>query len=292
MERAKLDKEESVSDRQLGYSEAAMIAREYYNNADADAFYTTIWGGEDIHLGLYASASESIFDASRRSVVQMAELAAPLTASTRVLDIGSGYGGPARYLASRFGCQVTALNLSEKENERARVLNREQGLEDAIHVIDGSFEDIPLPATSVDRVWSQDALLHSDNRDRVVSEVARVLRPGGKWVFTDPMQSDTCPDGVLQPILDRLHLSSLASPQFYRDACQRYGLAEEKFEAYTHQMTRHYTRVLEETETRVDALKSHVSEDYLARMKVGLQYWIDGGQKGYLARGIFVFRKR
>ncbi len=52
------------------------------------------------------------------------------------------------------------------------------------------------------------------------------------------------------------------------------------------------TRILEETEARVDALKGHVSEDYLARMKVGLQYWIDGGQKGDLAWGIFVFRKR
>ncbi|PON09993.1 SAM-dependent methyltransferase, partial [Candidatus Entotheonella serta] len=132
-----------------------MIAREYYNSADADAFYATIWGGEDIHIGLYASASESIFDASRRTVAHMAELAAPITEATRMLDIGSGYGGPARYLAARFGCHVAALNLSEKENERARRLNREHGLEDAIQVIDGAFEDIPLPDASVDRVWSQ-----------------------------------------------------------------------------------------------------------------------------------------
>lgn len=268
-----------------------MIAREYYNSADADAFYATIWGGEDIHIGLYASASESIFDASRRTVAHMAELAAPITEATRMLDIGSGYGGPARYLAARFGCHVAALNLSEKENERARRLNREHGLEDAIQVIDSAFEDIPLPDASVDRVWSQDAILHSGDRVRVVSEVARVLRPGGKWVFTDPMQSDRCPDGVLQPILDRIHLSSLASPQFYRDTCQQYGLVEDTFEAYTHQLTRHYTRILEETEARADELKGVVSDDYIERMKVGLGHWIDGGNQGYLAWGIFVFSK-
>ncbi len=275
----------------MDLSETMAIARDYYNSSDADSFYAMIWGGEDIHIGLYATASESIFDASRRTVAHMAELVAPITEVTRVLDIGSGYGGPARYLAGHFGCRVTALNLSEKENERARVMNREAGLEDAIEVLDGAFEHIPLPDASVDLVWSQDAILHSGDRGRVVAEVARVLRPNGKWVFTDPMQSDTCPDGVLQPILDRIYLSSLASPQFYRDACRQHGLVEEKFAAYTHQLTRHYGRVLKETEARAGALQGKVSDDYIARMKVGLGHWIDGGEKGYLAWGIFVFGK-
>ena len=54
------------------YSQAVNTARDYYNSEDADAFYATIWGGEDIHIGLYESLDESITDASRRTVEHMA----------------------------------------------------------------------------------------------------------------------------------------------------------------------------------------------------------------------------
>ena len=50
------------------YSDVVNTACEYYNSDDADRFYTTIWGGEDIHIGIYASETESIFAASRGTV--------------------------------------------------------------------------------------------------------------------------------------------------------------------------------------------------------------------------------
>jgi hypothetical protein len=53
--------------------------------------------------------------------------------------------------------------------------------------------------------------------DRSCREAARVLEPGGRFVFTDPMQADDASPGSLQAIHDRLHLSSLASPTFYRN---------------------------------------------------------------------------
>jgi len=274
------------------YSEAVATARDYYNSDDADNFYATIWGGEDIHIGLYQSDEESIIDASRRTVRHMAELLTGVGPETRVLDIGAGYGGAARYLAETFGCSVTALNLSEKENERDRAINRERGLADKITVVDGSFEAIPAADASFDVVWSQDAILHSGNREKVLEEVARVLKPGGQFVFTDPMQADDCPQGVLQPILDRIHLSSLGSPRFYRDAASKLGMSEKLFDEMTQQLVNHYSRVLQETARREDDLQKVVSRAYIERMKKGLQHWIDGGKNGYLAWGTFVFVKQ
>ncbi|MFG0262011.1 MAG: SAM-dependent methyltransferase, partial [Novipirellula sp. JB048] len=111
------------------YSAAVNTAREYYNSEDADHFYSLIWGGEDIHIGCYANDSEAIETASRRTVSRMADrLTETLSPNARVLDLGAGYGGAARYLAKRFGCQVVALNLSETENKRSRSLNAAQGL--------------------------------------------------------------------------------------------------------------------------------------------------------------------
>ena len=90
------------------------------------------------------------------------------------------------------------------------------GLSDRINVIHGVFEDIPEPASSFDIVWSQDAILHSDQRETVLREVWRVLKPGGHFVFTDPMQSDDADPSQLQPVYDRLQLNSLGSPGFYQ----------------------------------------------------------------------------
>ena len=269
---------------------ATVTAQSYYNSSDADTFYFTIWGGEDIHIGLYENPHEDIGTASRRTVAQMAEYA-DLSADSVVLDIGSGYGGAARYLASRSGCKVVALNLSEVENERARKQNRKARLEDKIEVVDGSFEDIPFENNSFDLIWSQDAMLHSGRREQVLNEAARVLKPGGRMVFTDPMRSDSCDAEELGPILARLNLSDLACPSFYRETLGRLGFEELGFDENTPQLATHYQRVHDETVVRDAELSKVVGRDYIERMKTGLRHWVEGGQKGRLAWGIFRFRK-
>ncbi|MBD03186.1 MAG: SAM-dependent methyltransferase [Gemmatimonadetes bacterium] len=273
------------------YTDVVQTARDYYNSEDAETFYSTVWGGEDIHIGLYESDEDTIAEASRRTVEQLAQQLGRLDDSMHVLDMGSGYGGTARYLAETTGCRVTGLNLSEVENQRARQLNEDRGLQERVTIVDGSFEAVDSPGESFDAVCSQDAFLHSGERLRVVSEAARVLKPGGVFAFTDIMQADDCPDGVLQPILDRIHLSDLGSPAFYRSAASVQGLEEVAFRDLSPHLSTHYGRVLTETELWEAALKHRVSSDYLERMKKGLSHWVDGGERGYLVWGIFVFRK-
>ncbi|WP_024877682.1 class I SAM-dependent methyltransferase [Saccharomonospora piscinae] len=276
-------------DETARYSAAVNVARDYYNSDDADNFYYSIWGGEDIHVGLYEHDDEDIAAASRRTVERMAATAG-ITSATRVLDIGSGYGGAARYLAKTFGAHVTCLNLSEVENERNRRFSEEQGCSDLVEVVDGSFEDLPFEDNEFDVVWSQDAMLHSGDRVRVLQEVARVLKPKGEFVFTDPMAADGCDRASLRPILDRLHLDSMGSPEFYRRELGRLGLARVDFEDHSAQLAAHYGRVLAETERRHADLSALVSETYLTRMKTGLRNWVEGGRAGNLAWGIFHVR--
>ena len=260
------------------------------NSADADHVYFHIWGGEDIHIGLYESDDEPIAEASRRTVRRMAELAGDLGPVTEVLDLGAGYGGSMRYLAQRFGCRCVAPNLSEVENERGRAMNREAGLSDRIEVVDGDCSSLAYRDETFDLVWPQDALLHSGDRAQVCREAARVLRPGGRLVFTDPMQADDVPVEGLQPILDRLHLRSLGSPGFYRETLGGLGLVERVFDDRADQLPRHYDRVRRALLDNAATLRERgVSEEYIERMQAGLQHWIDGGKRGDLAWGIFVF---
>ncbi|MGD9852802.1 MAG: methyltransferase domain-containing protein [Nitrospirales bacterium] len=273
------------------YSPTVDTARVYYNSSDADRFYATIWGGEDIHIGLYESDNDSIFEASRRTVKKMAGYVENLNAESRVLDIGSGYGGSARFLVKQYGCQVGCLNLSEVQNQRNRTVNQKEGISLSINVVDGSFEDIPMPDHSVDLVWSQDAILHSGNREKVFQEVYRVLAKGGQFIFTDPMKREDCPADVLQPILDRIHLDSLGSIDYYRKLAAQVGFKEIRVEDLTSNLTAHYGRVLQELVAQRHALIRVCTEEYLANMKIGLQHWVDAGKAGHLSWGILQFRK-
>jgi sarcosine/dimethylglycine N-methyltransferase len=273
------------------YTEVVETARSYYNSEDADQFYFHIWGGEDIHIGLYRHPEEPIAEASRRTVEHMAGKAAGLGPNSRVLDMGAGYGGAARYLAATFGCRVMALNLSETENARDREMNRERGLDHLIEVVDGRFEEVPAEDASFDLVWSQDAILHSGRRAQVLAEAARVLRPGGELIFTDPMQADDCTEGVLQPVFERIHLSSLGSIGFYRDTAAELGLREVEVEPMVEYLVTHYSRVREELERARESLAGKVSEAYIERMILGLGHWVEAGRNGYLDWGILHFRK-
>lgn len=274
------------------YEAAVRTAREYYDSDDADNFYFHVWGGEDIHIGLYEAPDEEIRAASRRTVETLAAQLGALGPEAHVLDAGAGYGGAARFLAERFGCRVTCLNLSEAQNERNRELTRAAGLADRIEVRQGSFEQLPFGDAEFDVVWSQDSFLHSAARGKVLEEIDRVLKPGGTVIFTDPMQADDCPPGVLAPVLERIHLQGLGSFAFYRATAESLGWEEVGITDLTEHLVRHYRRVGEELKRDRARLAGKVSSAYIDRMIRGLQAWVAAGERGYLAWGILQFRKR
>ncbi len=221
----------------------------------------------------------------------MASYAEKIDRDTRIIDLGGGFAGSARYLAGKFGCKVVVVNLSEVENERGRKMNREQKLDHLIEVVDGSYDDLPYKDEEFDIVWSQDAILHSDAPEKVMQEAARVLKPGGEMIFTDPMKTDECPNEEIKPILKRINLSAMSSPSVYKELASKSGLVLKEFEDLSSNLVRHYSRVLEVTEEQEDKIKGKISQEYINNMKEGLNHWIEGGKSGKLTWGIFHFVK-
>ncbi|MFO8064173.1 MAG: methyltransferase domain-containing protein [Spirochaetia bacterium] len=274
----------------MAQDEQVDATRAYYDSDGAEGFYSTIWGGEDLHIGIYTAENETIREASRRTVATMADHA-PLSGDSRVLDVGAGYGGSARYLARTYSCPVTCLNLSKVQNDRNRRLTEEQSLSELVSVVEGNFEELPFGSGSFDVVWSQDAILHSANRRQVLAEVARVLIPGGTFVCTDPMQTENADEATLAPVLERLNLSSLASLAFYRDTGAELGIPMTTFDDRSPHLWRHYGRVLEELEAHETLVREKSGDAYVDRMKRGLANWVAAGRNGALAWGIMVFDK-
>ncbi|MEM7184622.1 MAG: methyltransferase domain-containing protein [Spirochaetota bacterium] len=275
------------------YPSVVDTARTYYNSSDADQFYYHVWGGEDIHIGLYAQESgESIFEASRKTVEAMVKQLQTLPQTNgKVIDIGAGYGGSARFLA-KSGYSVSCLNISEEQNIRNRNYNSEQGLDSKIEVIDGSFEDLPFRDTSFDIAWSQDAILHSGDREKVLTEVYRVLKSGGEFIFTDPMQSPNASKEHLQAVLDRIHLDSMGSYDYYEKIAEKIGFEKLTVIDLSQNLVFHYSHILAEINERYEEIQRVCSKAYLEKMKTGLKHWIEAGKKEQLNWGILHFRKK
>jgi SAM-dependent methyltransferase len=103
----------------------------------------------------------------------------------RVLDVGSGIGGPSRFLAYTYECTVVGLDLTPEFCAVARVLAARTGLADRVSYRQGNALDMPFEDESFDVVWSQNAAMNIAERDRLYREMRRVLRPGGRLALND-----------------------------------------------------------------------------------------------------------
>jgi SAM-dependent methyltransferase len=105
--------------------------------------------------------------------------------STAILDIGSGLGGPSRYLAATYGCKVTGVDLSQSFVDTATYLARRVGLEDQVAYLCGSALSLPFPAEQFDIAWTQHVAMNISDRKRFYAEANRVLKPGGLLAIYD-----------------------------------------------------------------------------------------------------------
>jgi sarcosine/dimethylglycine N-methyltransferase len=110
---------------------------------------------------------------------------AGLQPGQHVLDVCSGMGGPARYLAMRSGCRVTGLDFTESRHRAAQRLTSLVKLDHLVSFRLGNAVEMPFPDASFDAVIGQEAWCHVPDKPRLITECARVVKPGGVIAFTD-----------------------------------------------------------------------------------------------------------
>jgi len=120
----------------------------------------------------------------RAGTIELADLAA-LTGAAHVLDVGCGIGGPSRYLARTFRCRVTGLDLTWEFCRVAGMLARRTGLADRVTYLRGNALALPFADQTFDVAWSQNSVMNIADRNRLYGEIRRVLKPAGRYVFSD-----------------------------------------------------------------------------------------------------------
>src|SRR5215204_2455133 len=100
---------------------------------------------------------------------------------SRVADFCAGLGGTVRYLAHKYGADVTGIELTPARVSGAQELTRRVGLDRTARIVEGNVMDVPLPDASFDAVVSQEAFCHVPDEKRAVAEAFRILRKMADW---------------------------------------------------------------------------------------------------------------
>jgi sarcosine/dimethylglycine N-methyltransferase len=144
----------------------------------------------------------------------LADLAG-IGSSDHVLDVCSGMGGPSRWLAYKRGCKVTGLDFTVSRVESARRLAQRVKLNHLVDFVQGDATAMPLPSENYDVVIGQESWLHIPDKEALISECARVVRPGGKIAFTDIVVLSELDKTTEDRLASEMHTANIASAARY-----------------------------------------------------------------------------
>ncbi|WP_085905418.1 class I SAM-dependent methyltransferase [Kiloniella majae] len=198
-ERGMKEERQMKEEQGIKYGDETNLAEKVASLLKVDAAYlrhetSNQEGNNSTQKPPYSAQDFSVFDhLHSRGRASTQELSEYLSAhpGSELLDIGCGIGGPARFIAERFVCKVHGIDLTKDFCETAILLNRLCGLDKRIHITHGNACNMPYDDNHFDTVWTQHTSMNIADKKTFYSEIKRVLKPGGTFLFHDIFSNDS-----------------------------------------------------------------------------------------------------
>jgi sarcosine/dimethylglycine N-methyltransferase len=217
-------------------TESHTLAHYETGSSRADIERALVAAGKDLgHLRMADLAMlEDFHTGGRIATGQLADLL-DVGPDSKVLDAGSGIGGTARFVAERFGCRVTAIDLTDSYCDTARWLNGLVGLDERITVRQGDVTELPFPDSSFEFIFSQHVQMNVADKELLYREARRVSTTGGRLAIWDICSGQGSEPDFPQPWADHDRDSYLAPPAAVRATIEASGFAVDHWVDLTEQ---------------------------------------------------------
>lgn len=223
----------------------------------------------------------------RVATLELADLA-NITPETRVLDVGCGLGGTARHLADQYGCHVTGIDLTDEYIEVGRRLTEMVNMEDKVELWQGSALRIPFEDNMFDVVWTEHVQMNIADKAKFYSEIARVLKPGGKFLFHDIFRGPSEDEPVYPaPWAEVASLSALETDEYVKEIIEFSGLAIKEWISKVDESVAAFEKVLAKVEADgPPPLGIHLLMGETARTKIKNYIFNMKGERLVVALGV------
>ena len=174
---------------------------------------------------------------------ELAEMA-NLKASDHVLDVGCALGGTARYLAEHYKCQVKGIDIIEEYISAGTKLTESANLGHRVELVYGSALDLPYQDERFDFVLTQHVQMNIFDKHRFYSEIERVLKPGGRFIFHDVFLSGGKPALYPVPWAEDESISAMVTEEQARSTIEAVSLQVDQWNGKVPESVKFFERVL------------------------------------------------
>jgi sarcosine/dimethylglycine N-methyltransferase len=216
---------------------------------------------------------------------------AGISESTHVLDVCSGIGGPARYLANTRGCKVTGIDITETRHDSAIRLTKLTKLDQKVDFVHGNALDMPFKDTTFDVVISQEAFAHIPDQPRLIGECVRVLKPGGTIAFSAIVASETFEASALARLQNEMAAAEIESSAGYSDLLKNAGCIDVSYDDLSPWWTEILVDRLAMYRSLKDTTVAKFGKDHYEKWNSSYEFFVGLFTSGQLGGGRFFARR-